>query len=230
MGRSPVAITRNSWWEAAPREHASDKRSEPARLVHVRARVSVVQLLYKYPVADERHVTQRAWEGAILNSCPFHPEGGCGLEKLGTYARVAPEGMRVARWWCPKKRASISLLPSFLAARLSGTLAAVEDVVALVEAKGVAAAVDEVHPPDADDFVGLACALKSIRRRVSAVRAALLAIATLLPERFAGVLPTLAAFREALGVPRVLALLRDIAERHLGALPVPLGFGTRAAA
>lgn len=189
-----------------------------------------MQVLWKCPLSDEGYVTQRGWESAIPDGCPFHPEGGCGLERLGTYPRVEPEGMRVARWWCPKKRASISLLPSFLAARFSGTLAAVEDVVALVEAKGVAGAVDEVHPPDADDFVGLACALKSIRRRVSAVRAALLAIATLLPERFAGVRPTLAAFREALGVPRVLALLREIAERHLSALPVPLGFGTRAAA
>jgi hypothetical protein len=184
--------------------------------------------LWKCPLADEGYVTQRAWESAILDACPFHPEGGCGLEKLGSYGRVEPAGVRVPRWWCPKQRASISLLPSFLAARLSGTLAAVEQVVDAVEAAGgIAAAVDAVHPPEAEDAIGLVCALRSIRRRVRAVRAALLAIATLMPERFAGVGPTLRAFREALASADVLVTLRALAERHLGALPVPLGFRAR---
>lgn len=203
------------------------ERSEPARLVHARARVSL-QMSWKCPLADGDYVTQRGWENAILDQCPFHPEGGCGLERLGSYGRVEPAGVRVPRWWCPKQRASISLLPSFLAARLSGTLAAVEQVVDAVEAAGgVAAAVDAVHPPDTEDAIGLVCALRSIRRRVRAVRAALLAIATLMPERFAGVGPTLSAFREALASGDVLVTLRVLAERHLGALPVPLGFRAR---
>lgn len=191
--------------------------------------VGAMQLLWKYTLSDERYLSQRAWQHAILDSCPFHPEGGCGLEKLGSYPRVLPEGVRVARWWCPKQRASISLLPSFLAARLPGTLAAVEDVVAKVEAAGgsIAAAVDAVHPSDADDAVGLVCALRSIRRRVSAVRSALIAIATLMPERFAGVRATLAGFREVLACERVLVVVRELAERHLGGLPVPLGFRAR---
>jgi hypothetical protein len=185
-------------------------------------------MFWKCQLTDEQYVTQRAWEGAILDSCPFHPEGGCGLEKLGSYGRVEPPGARIPRWWCPKQGASISLLPSFLAARLQGTLAAVEHVIATVEAAGgVSAAVDVVHPPDAQEPVGLVCALRSIRRRVRAVRAALVAIATLLPERFAGVAPTLAAFREALGGDAVLVRLRELAQRHLGALPVPLGFRAR---
>jgi hypothetical protein len=189
-----------------------------------------VQLLWKKcPLADERYVSESAWESAILDSCPFHPEGGCGLEKLGTYARVEPPGARIPRWWCPRQGASISLLPAFLAARLSGTLAAVEAVVAKVEAAGsVAAAVDAVHPPGADSPVGLPSALRSIRRRVAAVRAALLAIATLMPERFGGVRPTLASFRERLSAERVLLVVRELAERHLNALPSPLGFCARA--
>lgn len=190
-----------------------------------------MQLLWKYPLADERYVSESAWEHAILDRCPFHPEGGCRVEKLGSYPRVEPPGVHIPRWWCPKQRASISLLPSFLAARLSGTLATVEDIVAAVERAGsVAAAVDVVHPPDADDPIGLACALRSMRRRVRAVRAALLAIATLMPERFAGVMPTLAAFRAALARERVLVTLRELCARHLAALPVPLGFGARASA
>lgn len=163
-----------------------------------------------------------------LDCCPFHPEGGCGLEKLGSYKRVEPVGARVARWWCPKKRQSISLLPSFLAARLTGTLDEVERVVETVEAKGgVAAAVDELHPPDADAAIALPGALRSVRRRVKAVRTALISIATLLPERFTGLKPTLVAFRERLGGGPVLTRLREIAESHLGALPAPLGFRTR---
>jgi len=186
-------------------------------------------MFWKCPLSDERYVTQRAWESAILDRCPFHPEGGCGVEKLGSYERVEPAGARIPRWWCPKQRESISLLPSFLAARLTGTLADIERVVATVEAAGgVSAAVDAVHPPDAADPVGLVGALRSIGRRVRAVRTALIAIITLLPERFAGVPPTLAAFRQALGCDAVLVRLRALAERHLGALPVPLGFRARA--
>lgn len=190
-----------------------------------------MQVFWKCPLTDERYVTQRAWEGAILDGCPFHPEGGCGLEKLGTYERVEPPGARIPRWWCPKQRESVSLLPSFLAARLTGTLEDVERVVTAVEAAGgVTAAVEVVHPPDAPEPIGLVGALRSIRRRVRAVRAALVATATLLPEHFAGVAPTLAAFRDALGVSAgvVLVRLREFAERHLGALPAPLGFRARA--
>jgi hypothetical protein len=188
-----------------------------------------VQILWKCPLSDERYVSERAWEKATLDGCPFHPEGGCGLEKLGTYGRVEPAGTRIARWWCPRQGASISLLPSFLAARLTGTLDAIEAVVAKIEAAGsVAAAVDAVHPPDAGDPIGLVCALRSMRRRLSAVRAALLAIATLMPERFVGVRPTLSSFRERLGTLHVLVVVREVAERYLGALPVPLGFHARA--
>lgn len=120
------------------------------------------------------------------------------------------------------------MLPSFLAARLRGTLADVERVVGTVEAAGgIAAAVDAIHPPDAEEPVGLAGALRSIGRRVRSVRAALLAIVTLLPERFAGLRPTLAAFRELLGGGVVLVRLRELAARHLGSLPAPLGFRAR---
>ncbi len=189
-----------------------------------------MQLEWSCPLSDEGYVTHRAWDGAILESCPFHPEGGCGLHKLGTYVRVEPPGTRIPRWWCPKRGASVSLLPAFLAARFSGTLATIERVVVAVETAGsIAAAVDVVHPPDARDAVGLTCALRSIRRRVSAVSAALLAIVTLLPDLFAGVQPTIGGFREVLACGDVLAALRPIVKRHLATLPAPLGFGARVA-
>jgi hypothetical protein len=188
-----------------------------------------MQLLWKIPVADDRYVSERTWEHATLACCPFHPEGGCGLEKLGSYGRVTPEGVRVPRWWCPRQAASISLLPSFLSARLSGTLAEVEHVVTMVENAGsVAEAVDRVHPPETEDALGLVGAVRRIRRRLAAVRASLRAIVTLMPQRFAGVRPTLAGFRAVLSSDRVLVPLRELAERHLGALPAPLGFRARA--
>ena len=186
-------------------------------------------MLWKESTVAERYVPDRAWERAILCECPLHPEGGCGLRKLGTYRRVQPQGARVARFWCPLAGVSISLLPAFLAARLRGTLDEVEAVVLAVEQAGsIAAAVEVVHPADAPRAIGVVCATRSIRRRVRAVAAALLAVVTLLPERFMSVMPTLSAMRVVLGTDRVLAELRAITHQHLQALPAPFGFGARA--
>lgn len=190
-----------------------------------------MQVLWKEITAADRYVADRAWQRAILCECPLHPAGGCGLRKLGTYGRVQPEGVRVARFWCPQARVSISLLPAFLAAEMTGTLDEVEAVVLAVEqAGGVAAAVEVVHPADAERAIGAVCAARSIRRRLHAVRAALLAVVTLFPELLAGVAPTLTALREALNTDHVLVAVRGIAARHLGALPTPLGLRTRVSA
>jgi hypothetical protein len=198
------------------------------RVWNTRGLVSTMQIPWKSPVADDRYVADRAWERAELSVCPMHPGGGCGLQRLGTYARVWPRGARVARWWCPLVRKSVSLLPSFLAARLSGTLEEVEGVVAAVERAGsVTAAVETVHPAEAEDAIGLQGALRSMRRRVLAVHGALLAIITLMPERFAGTTPTLEGVRTALSTQRALVALRELAAPYLHALPAPLGFAAR---
>jgi len=150
------------------------------------------------------------------------------VSKHGSYGRVRPQGVRVARFWCPLAGVSISLLPAFLAARLQGTLDEVEAVVVAVEQAGsVAAAVEVVYPSDGERKIGPVCAARWIRRRVHAVAAAMLAIVTLMPERFMSVTPTLGALRAALGTKRLLFALRAIASRHMGSLPVPLGFGAR---
>ena len=208
-------------------QHRATEEVSP-RVWNTRGLVSTMQIPWKSPVVDDRYVADRAWERAELCACPMHPEGGCGLQRLGTYARVSPPGARVARWWCPLVRKSVSLLPTFLAARLPGTLDEVEEVVGAVEqAGGVTAAVESVHPAEAEEAIGLQGALRSMRRRVSAVYAALLAIITLMAERFAGTTPTLGGLRTALSTERVLATLRDLAAPYLHALPAPLGFAAR---
>lgn len=186
-------------------------------------------MTWKVPVAEDRYVSERAWERAILDECPFHPEGGCGVERLGSYPRVTPEGARVARFWCPLAAASISLLPTFLAARYRGTLDAFEATALAVEDAGsIAATVEIVHPSGDENAIGLEGARRSIRRRVRRVRAVLLAVITLMPERFAGATPSVRALRVALATDRVLVTLRALVAEHLGALLCPLGFRARA--
>jgi hypothetical protein len=190
-----------------------------------------VQVLGKEFDAADRYVADRAWERVVLCECPFHPQGGCGLHRLGTYWRVRPEGVQVARFWCPRARTSISVLPAFLAARMVGTLKEVEATVLAVEQAGsVAAAVEDVYPAAAERAIGSACAMRAIRRRLHAVRAVLLAFVTLMADRMTGVAPTVSAVRDALGTEDVLMTVRCLMARHLTALPTPLGFRTRASA
>jgi hypothetical protein len=116
----------------------------------------------------------------------------------------------------------------FLPARLSGTLDEVEVVVAAVEqAGGVTSALEVVHPSDAEGVIELQGALRSMRRRVRAVHAVLLAIITLMPERFAGTAPTIAGLRTARATHRVLVTLRELAAGHLPAIQAPRGFAAR---
>jgi hypothetical protein len=125
---------------------------------------------------------------------------------------------------------TISLLPDFLASRLSGTLAEVEQVVSAAEvAPSQEAAVEEVRPAFATNAVTLPSALRWLRRRLVAVRAALVAAVTLVPA-LAECPPTLGAVRARLGVSETLVALRSVAASHLVALAAPVGFRARARA
>ena len=200
----------------------------PSRLApHGPGRRRVV-VRYETTLTSEQYVTQQAWRTATLERCPLHPEGGCGLGGHGSYPRIWPIGIRVARLLCPKAGVTISLLPDFLAARLSGTLAEVEQAVVTAEgAESLEVAAGRVRPATVVDAVTLPSALRWLRRRLVPVRAALRALVTLLPELF-GCAPTVAAVGERLGVSAVLILLRSRAVGHLGALTAPLGFRARA--
>jgi hypothetical protein len=134
----------------------------------------------------------------------------------------------VARYLCPVARITISLLPDFLASRLTGTLTEGEAVVDAAEtATSQEAALEQVRPAVAPDAVTLLAGLRWLRRRLSTVRAALVGAVTLVPS-LSGCRPTLAALRERLGVTEVLVTLRRTAVAHLPAMSSPLGFRARA--
>jgi hypothetical protein len=181
-----------------------------------------VQLRHQTALTSEEYVDTEAWRQASLDACPLHQAGGCGWRRLGTYIRVSPAGMRVARWYCPRGQTTFSLLPDCLAARLTGDLAEVERVVATVEASpSVEAAADKLRPD-----IELPGAIRWVRRRLGPVRAVLLALVTLLPDLAASCRPTLGAVGQRLGTP-VLRRVRAQAGKHLGSLAAPVGFGPR---
>ena len=138
----------------------------------------------------------------------------------GTYARVDPPGTRIARWYCPQGHRTFSLLPDHLAARFPGTLAQIEEVVAVVEnAPSLEAAANTLRTDD----VTLATALRWIRRRLRLVRINLIAVLSLLPDLLLGTAPSIHAFRRRLGTESALVALRAISALHLAALSRPLG-------
>jgi hypothetical protein len=127
--------------------------------------------------------------------------------------------MRVARWYCRDAHETFSLLPDCLAARLTGSLDEVEQVVVKVEGSlSVEAAASALRPD-----IELAGAVRWVRRRLKGVRTALLALVTLLPE-LAGTRPELVGVRAELSTERALVVLREIGAAHLAWLVRPLGF------
>jgi hypothetical protein len=115
-------------------------------------------------------------------------------------------------------------LPDCLAARLSGTLAEVEQVVTAAEEAPSLWEVADLLRPDAWSKMS---AVRWVWRRVRAVRAVLSAVVGLFPAQFAGIKPTLAALRQVMGTDGVLVALRELAADHLHALAAPVGFCPR---
>ncbi len=168
---------------------------------------------------SEAYVTGKLWQYATLSACPWHPEGGCGFAQHGTYERVDPANTRVARWYCPTHKRTISALPDCLASHRSGTLDECELVVCLVEnAPSLSAACDDLRPE-----VQLPGVLRFVTRLVRQITNALRAIKGLMPIRFT-CQPRLCEIAALLDTSNVLMALRDIAWRYLPQLPAPLGF------
>lgn len=179
-----------------------------------------MQLREASSLTSETYLAQRAWQRASLAACPRHPRGGCGFARHGTYPRQTPAGMRIARYYCPTAHETFSLLPDCLASRFPGPLDDLERVVAQVEAaRSIEAAADVLRP----DIV-LPSAVRWVRRRLTLVRATLVAVVTLLPDLLGGDVH-LGAVRTALATDHALVTLRTRAALLLSALPRPLGFG-----
>ena len=181
----------------------------------------LVQLRYHSGHTSSDYVTLQLWRSASLLRCPLHPKGRCGFARHGTYARVAPAGTRIARWYCPQGHCTFSLLPDHLAARFPGTLAEIEEVVAVVEkSSSQEVAANALRPDD----VTLTTALRWIRRRLRLVRITLTTVVSLLPDLCLGTVPTIHGFRDLFAAESVLMNLREVTVLHLADLPRPLGF------
>jgi hypothetical protein len=150
----------------------------------------------------------------------LHPAGGCSFARHGTYERVNPPGTRVPRWYCPEGQRTFSLLADCLAARLTGSLQELEEVVVAVEQAQSREGAADVLRGD----IELPGALRWIRRRFKPVQAALTLLLGLFPDLLRGCQPTVSAFRQWFGVDFVLPRLREIADVQLPRLPPPLGF------
>ena len=178
-----------------------------------------MQLRDPSSLTSEAYVAQGAWQDARLACCPRHPQGGCRFARHGTYRRRTPPGMRITRYYCRTAHETFSLLPDCLASRFPGDLDALERVVAQVDAAPSIEAAADVLRPD----IVLPSAVRWVRRRLTLMRATLLAIVTVWPDRFGGD-AALGAVRAALNTEHALVTLRTRAAPLLSALPRPLGF------
>lgn len=185
-----------------------------------------MQLRFATGLTSEEYVEQEGWHFATLKQCPLHPRGGCGFARHTAYVRAKPAGTLIARYYCPLGHTTFSLLPDCLAARLSSSLADVEEVCTTAAAGGRSQeAIAEELRPD----IQRQGAVRWMRRGVKAVTGALVAVIGLRPDVFAGRQPTVEDFRKVLGVEHVLVALRELVAQHLAALPPPLGFDPRTA-
>jgi len=179
-----------------------------------------MQIRYSEQLTEEEYREQEGWKKIQLACCPFHPEGGCGLSRHGTYSRKFPEYCLVARWYCPAQHCTISLLPDFFASHLPGTLDAVEHVVNVADQAPSQEMAAEILRPE----ITLPSALRWLRRRKKYVQEILNILTGLLCTGCPAALPS---FREKYGVQSVLRHLRSLCEEHLQSLPPIIGFGPR---
>lgn len=126
-----------------------------------------MQIPFRTTSSAEVYAANEEWRSGSLPCCPLHPAGGCGFARHGSYERVTPPRLRIARWYCRLGHRTFSLLPDFLAARLPGTLALIEHCMAVSAAeRSVERAADALRGLD----ISLPSAVRWLRRRLCAVR------------------------------------------------------------
>jgi len=195
------------------------RRKWPATVAAVRA-LAGVQVRFATQTTSEEYVARKLWRCATLDRCPWHPRGGCGFCRHGTYQRVKPSGTLIPRWYCPRIRRTVSALPDCLAAHYSGTLQTLEALVCAVEqAPSLAAAAGHLRTD-----IELPGALRYLNRLCRAIHGALDIVRGLEPARFAAVPSRVCDFALALGSGSPLMTLRDQLSNYLPGLPPPLGF------
>jgi len=182
-----------------------------------------LQLRFATNLSVDQYIQGKAWKNAELNHCPLHPQGGCKFAGHGTYSRKFPDGVKIARWYCPDGHATFSMLPDCLSSRLSGTLIDVETVINQIKNSSSQEAAADIIRQD----IFLPGALRWMRRRLFLIRSALILLIELLPSLPENCQPTLSSFRSVFGVEFALPHFRKLASSHLDILPPPLGFGPR---
>jgi len=179
-----------------------------------------VQLRFATDLTSEQYVKQQAWQSARLQECPLHRKGGRDLARHGAYVRAG--GFLVPRFYCRKGKTTFLLLPEFLAARMTGTLAEVEAVVVAAQEGPTQEAAAKKPRPDIDP----PGALRWMRRRTQPIAFACLAVATMYPQEFTPP-ATLTEMRRQKQSTALLRDVRKLADSRLQSLPAPLGFRRR---
>lgn len=171
--------------------------------------------------SPEAYVIGQEWRHVRLERCPLHPVGECSFTRNGSYPRVVPDAIRIARWYCPEGHQTFSLLPDFLAARLPGLLCSIEDAVATAETStALEVAADQLRCDD----VTLPSAVRWLRRRVRQVHDGLKTVFGFDAQEPTASGPTLSALRQ-LGDDHPLLRLRSaLSMEVLATVCVPLGF------
>jgi len=168
------------------------------------------------------YIVNRAWRNTCLPVCPLHPSGGCSLARHGSYGRKTPDGLRIARWYCPEGHRTFSLLPDFLSCRLPGLLVSIETAVITARiAKNLEQAADALRGFD----VSLPSALRWLRRRTWAVQRALDAVFQLTARVHATFFDNGLSLSDEPGQAHLLLeLRRSLPPELLHQVPAPLGF------
>lgn len=164
-----------------------------------------MQIVFESGHTSESYVRQEGWRDASIERCPRCHDG---IARHGTYSREVPDGTRIARFYCRPCHLTVSLLPHFLAAGYSDTLAAQEEAVKAVSADQTFDATAAALRPD----IELQGARRWLRRRL---------------HRY---VLTLSLASTALGVaPDSVDVfsLRDAAAQLVRQLPTPVGLAHR---
>lgn len=130
-----------------------------------------MQIVYESDHTSESYVIQQGWHEASIERCP---KCRGGIRSHGSYERKVPSGTRIARFYCRPCGLTVSLLPDFLAAGYSDTLAVQKAALAEIPKHETFDAAARAARPD----IELQGARRWLRRRLHRFTLTLLLAAT----------------------------------------------------